>query len=261
MNDLFFYLPKLLLPLALHLPFEYQYSRIVGRLEDELLDLDKLLNSIDATKKRAIDIGANRGLYTYVLAQIYEVVEAFEPQHSCTKTIDAYRKNFRKEINVHNCALSSSVGEMTLNIPVIEGRLRTTLSTGLASLNKTKGKHESIQVPVHRLDDYAFRDVSFIKIDVEGHEREVIAGAKGTIKREKPILLVEIEQRHLKSLPITVIFDEIKELGYDGYFLLDRRLTSIEEFSYEQHQKLPLSQNQGTIINQAYINNFIFKPN
>ncbi|MGB3494893.1 MAG: FkbM family methyltransferase [Elainellaceae cyanobacterium] len=256
MNNIVFHALRFTIPDNWYLPVDYQYSRIVGKLEDELLQLETLISS----KKRAIDIGANRGLYTYALAQVCEVVEAFEPQPSCTKAIAAYSKAFRKQINIHNCALSSSRDELTLNIPVIRGRLRTTLSTGLASFQQPKCEYQSIQVPVHRLDDYDFQNVSFIKIDVEGHEREVIAGAKETITREKPVLQVEIEQRHLSGLPMQVIFDEIKSLGYSGYFLYEGQLTSLDKFAYEKHQKAFLEGARSKAVNKIYVNNFIFKP-
>ena len=52
------------------------------------------------------------------------------------------------------------------------------------------------EVELRTLDSYGFEDVAFIKIDVEGHEEAVLAGAGDTLVRAKPVLLIEIEERH-----------------------------------------------------------------
>ena len=55
-------------------------------------------------------------------------------------------------------------------------------------------------VVTKKLDNFNFTNkISFIKIDVEGHEIEVIEGGKLMIKKNKPVLLVEIEERHSKK--------------------------------------------------------------
>jgi len=44
---------------------------------------------------------------------------------------------------------------------------------------------------IKKLDDYELTDVDFIKIDVEGYENQVVLGAKETLLRNKPIIIVE----------------------------------------------------------------------
>ena len=58
------------------------------------------------------------------------------------------------------------------------------------------------------LDSLQLPTVDFIKVDVEGHEREVIAGALQTAERSKPIWLIETD-------PESEIFQEMSRLGYD----------------------------------------------
>jgi FkbM family methyltransferase len=244
------------LPKYLQLPFDFELRKLKNDLENELLELGNLIPA----GNRAIDIGANEGLYTYKLSQICDHVESFEPQPVCADIISAYANRVSKKIIVHNCALSNFHGNSNLHIPVIHGRLRSSRATGLASLSEQEHECEKISVPVRTLDEYHFSDVTFIKIDVEGHERQVLEGAIETIIREKPILLVEIEQRHLNGSLITDIFGYVMSLGYKGSFLLNNAMQDISRFSYEEHQKPFLSNIMKGAESGLYINNFIFTP-
>lgn len=240
------------------LPVKYQYSRFSNKLEKEIMYLPELIGN----GKRAIDIGANDGLYSYALSKICEVVEAFEPQPWLSETIMAYNQAYRGNINFHGIACSNLNGSLSLHLPVrtdnysraIPGLGRVV--TGLASFRELDEEQISIEVPVRKLDDYCFNDVSLIKIDVEGHEIQVIEGSRNTILKEKPIMIVEIEQRHLGDRLIDEVLTEIIALGYEGYFLYRNNLHPLSEFSYEKNQQPFLND----VFNQDYINNFIFKP-
>jgi hypothetical protein len=95
--------------------------------------------------------------------------------------------------------------------------------------------------------------ISFIKIDVEGHELDVIRGGEATIRQHRPNLLVEIEQRH-SPIPIAQTFDHILSFGYRGEFLEeDSSYQPLSSFSVETHQTARLGK-------RSYISNFIFRP-
>ena len=247
-----------LCPKAWRLPIRYNYNKIRNRLEPELLYLNRILTQC----KRAIDIGANDGVYSYALAQMCENVEAFEPQTWCTHDIAFYSEKYSKNINIYNVGLSNSNGVLKLHIPVSHSAYSRQISglgsitPGLASFREIEGEQTYIEVPVYKLDDYNFRDVSFIKIDVEGHESKVIQGGHKTILREKPIILIEIEQRHLNGYPIEMVFKQIMELGYEGSYLYNGNLIDLSNFSYKEHQE-PFLNNPSS---GDYIRNFIFRP-
>jgi FkbM family methyltransferase len=238
-----------LFPKQLHLPFRYHYSKFKGRLEPEIFYLKQLVRN----GKRAIDVGASRGYYTYALSKLCDVVESFEPQKWACEAITAYNAS---NVNCYNVGLSNFNGNLELNIPIVNG-------TGIdaeASFRKLSGNQNSILVPVHKLDDYEFQDVSFIKIDVEGYEVEVIQGAIKTISANKPVILVEIEQRHLMDKSLQTVFDEIIKLGYQGTFLSKNKFVPLSEFSYATHQQPYLDEILRYGHSEKYINNFIFQP-
>ncbi len=231
-----------LIPLRYQLPLRFQYERLIGRLEPEMDILEDLLGS----KKLVVDVGANVGLFSYFLSKMGKDVEAFEPLPECANAIDAYRSS---RIRVHNVALSSMPGTLKLSTPIIDG----VPYPGNSSFTAVEGPHESREVSVQILDQYNYDEVCLIKIDVEGHELDVLKGATQTLCRERPVLLIEIEQRHLQ-IPMAEVFDYVLEQRYNGFFLFSAKLIPLSGFVYEIHQA------PENINSHAFINNFIFLP-
>jgi hypothetical protein len=116
------------------------------------------------------------------------------------------------------------------------------------------GNQRDIDIRTATLDSFGFDDLDLIKIDVEGHESEVLDGAQVTITKSRPALIVEIEQRH-NRLPISAIMKGIQDLGYRGFFLLEGRLTSVEQFEPSRHQSPGDFEAHRSA---SYHNNFIF---
>ena len=222
----------------------YYYSRIMRILESEIFMVNALANR-DGT---AVDIGANYGIWSYHLSKIFPRVEAFEPIKECC---DVIRSTRRKNINVHNEALSSSQGNLELRIPVDESGLLLQS----ARLGDVEGQFESRVVPVKTLDNYSVGKVRFIKVDVDGHEIEVLRGAERTIMHFKPVMIIKIEQRHL-DFPIDDVLKLVESYGYNAFFQSGRKLRPYAEFSYAVDQ-LPFLDNLASV---SYVHNFIFLP-
>jgi FkbM family methyltransferase len=239
-------LAKLIVTKRHELVFDYYVLKLRGGLEPEMA----LLGKITKRHRLAIDIGANSGLYTYVLSKNFEYVEAFEPIKEITNKLRVYANG--KNINLNFIALSDHLGSATLNIPTISNRKEY----GLATLNPFEGVKTQLQVEIKTLDDYHYDCIDLIKIDVEGHELDVIRGGLKTIQRCKPVLLVEIEGRHLNGASIEYVFEYIKSLGYEGFFLKNNHIHNLNLFSYEHDQKAHLSD----VMSKNYINNFFFCP-
>ena len=234
---------ELLVPSRYQLAFRYAWLNMKGRLDEEMLVAATLLNR----RRRFIDIGANVGIYSYYFGKKFESVESFEPISEITYRISALGAS---NINIHNVALSNELGSLDFYIPIKEGKL----AAPLASLEERDAPFEKRTVSVRTLDSYQYSDVDLIKIDVEGHEFSTIEGAIETILRCKPLLIVEIEQRHT-SKPLEEIFNSIVQHGYDGFFLANDSLIPLSKFSYGVHQEPYLDD----VNSELYINNFIFK--
>ena len=228
------------------------FLRSFKKTEQELEILDRFVNKGDLV----VDIGANKGAYTYRLARLvgsHGRVEAFEPiQELADHLVDASRQ-LRLPVVVHSCCLSDKDGMAQLSIP-LNGEER---QYGLASLeDRGSFAMEVQQVPVNTLDQMLSgrqQPVSFIKCDVEGHELAVFRGALNVLKSDRPTLLVEIEQRHLKD-SIIEHFDFFDRLGYSGYYLgSDNELKPVRGISVAKLKS-------GLLDDDCYINNFMFLP-
>lgn len=222
----------------------YYYSRIMRNVESEIF----IANAVVKSRDTAIDIGANLGLWSYHLSKSFVRVESFEP---ISEYCDVIKSTRRKNINVHNEALSSSKGTMEVRVPADKDGLlfQSGRLEGAASPSKSR------VVPMKRLDDYSIGKVRFIKISVKGHEIEVLKGAGRTITFFKPVMIIGIEQRHL-DYPMDNVFELLKSCGYKIYFLSGRKLRSYTDFSYELDQ-LPYLD---TPASEMYVHNFICLP-
>jgi FkbM family methyltransferase len=233
------------IPRSSQIPVRYAYRYLRGELDREL----RLLQSLLDGQGTVVDVGAHQGIYSYGLLSKAAVVEAFEPLPEPYMTLAA----FGGRLHAHRVALSDHDGIGVLHVPSINGRSET----GLASLLPSSGNHTAVEVPLHRLDRYGFQDVVLIKIDVEGHEAAVLRGAQETLRRNRPVLCIEIEQRHLGDTPIQSEFEPLAEQGYDGFFLdTTNEVRPIRDFRYEEYQAPYLSD----LLNHEheYINNFVF---
>jgi hypothetical protein len=98
----------------------------------------------------------------------------------------------------------------------------------MANKNDLYLNNSIIKVPVKRLDSFILqnhiRKLDFLRMDVEGHEKEIVAGGMRTLERLKPAIFIEIH-KSLLSLKGTINFlRTLEKLGYDSKYLIPREL-------------------------------------
>jgi FkbM family methyltransferase len=137
----------------------------------------------------AIDVGANQGFFAFAFSGIVDQVEAFEPNPDYA---DFARRMLGARARVHTVALSNRNGRQEFVVPLSEQGMVLHLGGALGKADPGEGRTMRFEVEVRTLDSYAFRDVRAIKVDVEGSEMEVLEGARETILRDRPPLIVEL---------------------------------------------------------------------
>ncbi|MFP6639675.1 MAG: FkbM family methyltransferase [Myxococcota bacterium] len=150
----------------------------------------------------AIDVGAHIGSLAVPLASLVGRegrVYAFEPQRA------VYRELYHNlKLNGHDhavpllLAVSSEAGFLEMDPPFAvqetpDGPLIQELGFGRIGQGGER-------VEARTLDSFGFEDVSLIKIDVEGHEVDVLKGAKETILRNHPVLIIEMGNTNKKII-------------------------------------------------------------
>ena len=206
------------------------------RLEPEL----GLLPALVARHRVALDVGANKGVYTHALLRLAAAVHAFEPNPELAPWLSRLR---RPRLTIHPVALGDRDGEGTLRIPVGRGGRPSRQGATLATTGRVRRGFVEKRTPVRRLDSLDLGDVGFIKIDAEGFEAEVIAGARETLARCRPVMLIEIEEAHTGEPPALSI-GRIESLGYACYALAGGVLTDARLID----------------LDRAHVFNWIFLP-
>lgn len=238
---------------------EYIYRAYRFRLKIDKQEINFLLNNLSIDDS-TIDIGCHKGAYLYWMKKKIGNngnIIAFEPQKILYDYLIKIKNILNyKNVLIENIGLSSKTGKAKFFVP----KTKSGTSPGARIGNIDENENNLVyEIDVNTLDNY-FLESDFspklIKIDVEGHEKDVILGGKNFLSRTKPIIIVESESRHLASGNVFELFDLLRDMGYRGLFFENGVQKPIENFNPEIHQK-----NIGGRFWEApgYVNNFIFK--
>lgn len=161
-----------------------------------------------------VDAGSNYGWHSIKSSLFCKTVYSFEPQkyiHDVQRmSID---DNNILNIKLFNCGLGE-VNETKEMTPIQYDN--TSLNMGDLSIG-VGGE----RIEVRTLDSFDLDRLDFIKIDVQGYEKFILKGAKNTINKCKPTIIIEMEDHQLKRFGygVTELFELIRSFGYHIYFL------------------------------------------
>ena len=134
-------------------------------------------NSLGHVKqwRNAIDVGANVGEWTRPLAEKFQQVICFEPNPN-------FRECFDKNITESNVTLWPY-------------GLSDKEHTAQQDFNSTVLKEGEGDIECRTLDSFNLTNVDYIKIDVDGFEVPVLQGAQETIRKNNPVINIEMKER------------------------------------------------------------------
>lgn len=141
--------------------------------------------------KLSIDVGANKGTLTCLLSRISSNVIAYEAN---PKLFNKLNQAIGHTIDLREKAVSNKNEELTFYVPLSDTKQEL---SNIGSLNRnTDFLNFEYNVQAVSLDNENIDCVGFIKIDVEGTELDIIEGALNIIDRDRPVLMVEINDKH-----------------------------------------------------------------
>ena len=154
----------------------------------------------------AIDCGCHIGFWSFQMLPKFRWLHAFEPVEqyrdcwltNCGTVFDNW--------DLYVYALGSKAGRISMVIPPLGG--------GIDSGGTHVG--EGSDVEMRTLDSFGFENVDFVKIDCEGYEHRVIEGARETLLRCKPCVIVEQKPQKLGEnfgIKGTPAVDLLREMG------------------------------------------------
>ena len=150
-----------------------------------------------------INIGANIGCYAYAFQEIASKIMCFEPNGEAFECLK-YNLSKYPNVELYNIGISDKIARYDVN--------NESDNVGMAYLERSKnGKTFTTS-----LDSYELTECDFMLVDCEGFELKVLIGAKRTITKFKPIIVLEINDTTLARQDVNrqQIFDWLTENNY-----------------------------------------------
>jgi FkbM family methyltransferase len=163
--------------------------------------------------KICLDIGANVGYFSLLMAKLGATVHAYEPTN--------YGFNrMKSNINL-NPDLASNIKLQKLGLSDRTFQLEEALEARFSS--RVLAHSESETISFKTLDSLWDGPLDFIKIDVDGHDTEVIRGGMNTLRANKPIVMAEFCDRVLKphNSSVPELASAFIECGYSRCTILE----------------------------------------
>lgn len=161
--------------------------RVDGRLTYQYHKYEAALK-LCRSRRLAIDVGAHCALWSYWMAKDFADLIAFEPHpdhQSC------WRRNMNgtsRNVTLFPYALGPSMGSISLKTgPSSSGDTYVDLTNPVGA------------IPQWPLDRFTITDLDFLKIDAEGYEVFIVRGARATLEKNRPVIIVEQKPGHGKK--------------------------------------------------------------
>ncbi|GAB5449497.1 FkbM family methyltransferase [Gymnodinialimonas sp.] len=141
--------------------------------------------------KTFVDAGANIGNHSVYFAKLCRAaqVHAFEPMPHMQAILQRNADlNGPDQITVHPVGLGAT--DTTADVEIFNPA-----NLGSTTLRASLSEGSDGAIPIRPLDSFDLTDIDFIKIDVEGMQDAVLSGARDTIARCQPHLVIEAFQR------------------------------------------------------------------
>lgn len=217
---------------AVHALRKAYYPGVVARFDESRWPLSRVVKSLVKRGDHVVDAGANIGYVTAMLARWVGTegrVFSFEP---VPETYDLLQHNMAslrlEQVKLFNCALSATDGEAVMSVPRYEAGYENPYEArivGGGDVAPEDGRR--VAVVMRRLDSALSGEgeaITFLKIDVEGHELDLLRGADALIERWHPAMVIEIGEDPVRARQLNAL---LRQKGYSCFLWSGEKLVQI----------------------------------
>jgi len=227
----------------------YRYKK--GKIDREIREIlskvtiqDMYIKDFISKDDLIIDIGAHAGSWSVPLSELVPNghVYAFEAlPYYCDVLRPLLGWLGKSNITVLNYAILDKCGKTSMTYAT-ENNTKLTGQTHITSakdINSKKLTVEGITLDhfVYEIDDLSSKNISFIKIDVEGAEYLAIKGANKVICRNRPLLLVEVVNKFCSNYgnSAATLINHMKGMNYESYLLTGAKLGNLTPVNVDNY--------------------------
>ena len=202
------------------------------------LNAARILLGDDATKPMTIfDVGANRGEYTSAILELYprSRVFAFEPSRETFRLLEAQFASMSQVVKL-NYGLGCKARSQLLYKESQYARIASLTPLDVIDHDYTE------KVVISTLDEvvseHGISEIDLLKIDVEGHELDVITGAQNTLTLRKiKCLQFELGGSSIDTnTTLKDIYEMLSQYGYRIYLISRRGVVPLDTYDYQLEQ-------------------------
>lgn len=215
---------------------EWHYARTL-RSFDERLEPDlAIVRLVVVPGNTVVDLGANIGVYTKVLAQLVGPTGKVLSVEPIPETYEILAGNVRRlglrNVTPINAAVSNASGHVTMEVPRYNsggGNFYQAHIVVPESRSPAAAATERVQVAARTLDEIVsfarVQQVQFVKCDVEGHELACLAGAQAVLETQRPVWLIEVSgDPDVPNANAQLVLDALQQRSYRPWLYNGRQI-------------------------------------
>lgn len=212
------------------------------RIEPELARLGDIM----PRGGTALDVGAWFGPWSARMTGYADRVVALEAHPD----LAALLRRSLPRVSVVHAAASDGPGEIDLLVPAAGPAVGVCCVEAGAAQAAEAVRGRPVTVPRLTIDSLGLTDVRFVKMDIEGHELAALRGAERTIRRYRPPILIELEER---LQPVARTVELLASWGYAGEVLPGTRWLPLAGFDLVAHQREALRR-----VHQSFVRRLVW---